>query len=405
VVAAVGILTLLAHPGLAQERATAGDPIDLFTGLHTREYDDILVGGSPPIRLTRSYRNRDPLSRAFGIGTSHTYEMHLSSDSPTLAYADVALKDGARIRYVRTSPGSSHEGAQLVHTATPSEFLMSRLRWTGETWDIELRDGGRYRFPACHEPRYRGRVCRLIEVRDADGRRLELKRDEADNLTRISSGWFSTVHLTYDAANRIVGARTGLGLAMTTVAYEYDSPGRLVSVRWHYINALTVLAELLSSYSTWRFPSWQRMWLAQTMEYTYDERHNMLIVKEPGMELDHEYDQVGRVIRQKVTGWGVWKLSYTEAQGKVVQADVIDPDGVHRRVGFNADGYSLSDTIAPGQSNEEATTYERTTGNVVTRLTVSCRAAIGVPISVSAPVSNGTPEGAVRSRLRSQCGR
>ena len=403
VIAAAGIMAMLPHQGLAQERATAGDPIDLFTGLHTRDHDDVVLGGSPPIRLTRSYRNRDPASRAFGIGTSHSYEIHLFSDSPGLAHVDLGLKDGARVRYVRTSPGSGHEGAEFVHTATPSEFSMSRLRWTGETWDIDLRDGSRYRFPACHEGRYRGRLCRLIEVRDGAGHRLELKRDEAGNLTRITSGWFRNVYLTYDAANRIVQARTGLGWGMTTVAYAYDGPGRLINVHWRHINVVTVLAELLLSYRTWRLPSWQRMWLAETMEYTYDAQHNMLLVREPGMELDHEYDQAGRVITQRVTGWGVWRLSYTEAQGKVVQADVIDPDGVHRRVGFNGDGYSLVDTLAPGQPKEVATTYERTTGNVVTRVTVACQVASGVPISVSARVPNGTSEEAVRTRLRGQC--
>ena len=384
------------HLGLAQERATDGDPVDLFTGLHVREHDDVVIGGNPPIRLTRSYRNQDPASHAFGIGTSHSYEIYLFSDSPGLAYADLIMKDGGRVHYVRTSPGSSHEGAEFVHTSSPTEFLMSRLRWTGETWDIELRNGGGYRFSP---------VGRLIEVRDGQGHRLELHRDVASNLTRITSGWFRTVYLTHDSAKRIVKARTGLGLAMTTVAYEYDGPGHLVKVHWHHMNALTVVAELLFSYRTWRLPSLQRMWLEQTMEYTYDDRHNMLKVKEPGMELDHEYDHAGRVIRQQVTGWGVWKFDYTEEQGKVVQVDVINPDGVHRRVGFNGEGYSLSDTIAPGQPNEEATTYERTTGNVVTRLTVTCRAPIGIRTSVSASVPSGTPEKVVRSSLRSQCGR
>jgi len=94
---------------------------------------------------------------------------------PSLAYVDLVLKDGGRVRYVRTSPGSSHEGAEFVHTATPTEFLMSRLRWSGETWDIELRNGSRYRFPPCHEARYQGRICGPIEIRDGGGHRLELR--------------------------------------------------------------------------------------------------------------------------------------------------------------------------------------------------------------------------------------
>lgn len=123
------------------------------------------------------------------------------------------------------------------------------------------------------------------------------------------------------------------------------------------------------------------------------------------MELDHEYDDAGRVKRQTVRGWGVWEFRYTEAQGKIVQVDVINPDGLHRRVLFNGEGYTRSDTTALGQPHEQTTTYERTTGNVVTRLTLSCTAAVGVPISVSAPVPTGTAEDAVRRKLRKQCRR
>src|SRR5882724_8121789 len=105
-VVVAGLVAILPHAAVAQERATAGDPIDLFTGLHSRESDDIVLDGSPPIRLRRSYRNGDPVSRAFGIGTSHSYNLFLFSDSASLAYVDLILEDGARIHYVRTSPGS-----------------------------------------------------------------------------------------------------------------------------------------------------------------------------------------------------------------------------------------------------------------------------------------------------------
>ena len=405
-VVAAGLVAILPHAAVAQERATAGDPIDLFTGLHSRESDDIVLDGSPPIRLRRSYRNGDRVSRAFGIGTSHSYNLFLFSDSASLAYVDLILEDGARIHYVRTSPGSGPVGAEYVHTATPSAYFMSRLRWTGTSWDIERRDGIRYRFLPCHEERYRRLPCALIEIRDERGHQLTLARDELGDLTKIQGGWLRTVHLTYDPARRIVQARTWAGAAMTSISYDYDGPGRLVRVHWSHLNVVTVVAELLQSYRTWQWPSLWRMWLEQTMEYTYDDRHQMLIVKEPGMELDHEYDQAGRVIRQQVAGWGTWTFTYTEAQGRVVQTDVVDPDGLHRRVTFNGSGYSLSDTVAPGEPNEMATLYERApNGNLVTRITVKCRVAIGVPVAVSARVTSAAPEAAVKSRLRSQCAR
>jgi len=402
-----GVLALApANHATAQERAVDGDPVDLFTGLHTREHDDFVLDGSPAIRLTRSYRNRDSASRAFGIGTSHSYDLYLVGDAVAFTYVDLILKDGGRIRYLRTSPGSSHTGAEFLHTATPSPFFMSRLRWNGDGWDIDLRDGSRYSFLPCGGARSRYLHCGLIEYRDGRGGRLTMTRDEFGNLTTITSGWFWTVRLTHDAAHRVVRARTGIGPAVTTAAYEYDAAGRLGKVMWSHIDARTVVFEIVRSYLTWRLPSFGRLWIERTMEYTYDDHHQMLIVKEPGLELEHEYDSAGRVIRQQVAGWGVWSFTYTEAQGKVVQTDVVNPDGRHRRVVFNADGYSLSDTVSPGQADEDATLYDRGPNtNAATRITVNCRSSTGAPVSATAPLADGDTEASVRARVRSQCAR
>ena len=407
VVAVTGVLALVpAKHVTAQERAVDGDPVDLFTGLHTREHDDIVLDGTPEIRLTRSYRNRDSASRAFGIGTSHSYDLYLVGDAVAFTYADLILKDGGRIRYVRTSPGSGYTGAEFLHTATPSPFFMSRLRWNGHGWDIDLRDGGRYSFLPCGGARSRYVHCGLIEYRGGRGGRLTMARDAFGNLTMITSGWFRTVRLTYDSAHRVVRARTGIGPAMTTVAYEYDDAGRLGKATWSHVSVHTVLLEIIRSYVARQLPSFGRMWIERTMQYTYDDQHQMVTVKEPGLELEHEYDSAGRVIRQQVAGWGVWTFRYTEAQGKVVQTDVVNPDGRHRRVVFNADGYSLSDTVSPGKADEDATLYERVPNtNAVTRITVKCRSSTGVTVSATAPVADGETEASVRDRVRSQCAR
>lgn len=404
IVASIIFAVTSADPSAGQERAVDGDPVDLFTGLHTREHDDIVIHGSPEIRLTRSYRNRDPASRAFGIGTSHSYDLYLVGDAVAFSYVDLILKDGGRIHYVRTSPGSSHIGAEFLHTQTPTTFFMSRLRWNGHGWDIDLRDGSRYSFLPCGGARSRYTHCGLIDYRDGSGGRLAMTRDASGNLTMISRGWFRTVRLAYDSAHRIVRTWTSLGPEMTTVAYDYDGPGRLSKVTWSRVSVHTVVFELLRSYATRQLPSWRRMWSEWTMEYTYDDRHQMRTVKEPGLQLDHDYDGAGRVIRQDVAGWGRWSFRYTEEQGRIVQTDVFNPDGRHRRVVFNADGYAMSDIVWPGRPDEDTTLYERTVKtNKVTRITVKCLGPTGVAAGGTAILADGDTEAAVRGRLRSQC--
>jgi len=89
----------------------------------------------------------------------------------------------------------------------------------------------------------------------------------------------------------------------------------------------------------------------------------------------------------------------------VAQTDLVSPDGLHRRVILNADGYVLSDATAPGRPEERVTLYERVPGgNVIARITVECRSVVGTPVSVTAPVGQ-EPHEAVEARLHNQCGK
>jgi Domain of unknown function (DUF6531) len=217
--------------------------VDLFTGVYVRQADDIVLDGNPPIRLRRAYRTKDARSRAFGIGTSHSYDLFLVGDADRLQYVELVLEDGARVRYIRTFPGTGYADAEFVHMSTPTKYYMSRLRWNGDGWDIELRDGSRYSFQDC-SPHDRKRVpCGLIGYRDARGHRLRLTRDALGNLTRINGGWFRNVYLYHDAGYRVIRADTGIGPAMTTVHYSYDAPGRLIKISWRHVSVWSVLSE------------------------------------------------------------------------------------------------------------------------------------------------------------------
>ena len=391
-------------------RATAGDPVDLATGLNVREHSDIVVPGEPKIDLNRTFGGAwGSRSRAFGIATSHPFDVFLvaaGSEEATkeTKRIDLVLPDGGRIPFVRTSPGTGHTGAVLMHAGTPSAFHGSRLRWTDPGWELDLVNGSRYTFPACGEAVVRAEQCALIGYRDGQGRSLTFDRDSNGNLRRVSADWSRKINLRYDSAHRIVRADTGWGLSMTTVDYAYDAGGRLASVKSRQLSVWSVLLELIYAYQTTQIPSLARMSIRYDAEYTYDEQHRLRRVREPGMELNHEYDAAGRVIRQDVTGWGSWTFTYTPgADGKVAQTDVVNPDGLHRRIVFNADGYPQSDATSPGQPDERVTRFEHAPGgNIVARIIVECRSASGAPVSVTAPVERESAD-AVEEQLHEQC--
>jgi YD repeat-containing protein len=390
-------------------RATAGDPVDLATGVNIREHDDIVVHGEPKIDLHRTFAGGWPRAGAFGIGASHSYDLFLAAESEK-AKEEVRRiylihPKGWRFPFVRTSPGTGHTGAVLMHEGTPSEFHTARLSWNGAGWDLDLVNGSRYSFPPCDGAVVRPEQCALRGYRDGQGRSIILDRDPNGELRSVSAGWRRRINFRYDSAHRIVRADTGWGLSMTTVDYAYDAGGRLASVKSRQLSVWTVLVELIYAYETMQLPSRDRMSVRYDAEYTYDAKHRLRRVREPGLELDHEYDAAGRVIRQDVTGWGSWTFTYTEgADGRVVQTDLVSPDGLHRRVILNADGYVLSDATAPGRPEGRVTRYERAPGgNVIARITVECRSVAGTRVSVAAPVGQ-EPQEAVEARLHNQCG-
>src|SRR5688572_10829470 len=88
-----------------------GDPVDLSTGLFVYTKTDLAVADVLPIALTRTYRQKDARVRAFGVGTSHEYEMFLVGATNPWTYVESILADGTRLRYERISAGSGFSDA------------------------------------------------------------------------------------------------------------------------------------------------------------------------------------------------------------------------------------------------------------------------------------------------------
>ena len=87
---------------------SAGDSVDLQTGLFVPTQTDLAMPGSTPLNVTRNYRQLDGASRAFGIGSSLTGDMALSGDDGNFpegwTYQDLTLADGGRVHFARVTP-------------------------------------------------------------------------------------------------------------------------------------------------------------------------------------------------------------------------------------------------------------------------------------------------------------
>ncbi len=343
---------MVAPPGLAPNQGPApgnadsndGDPIDLGTGLFVLNKTDLFLPDVIPINLTRTYRPDDSVSRAFGIGMTHPYDIFLIGDTLPWTFTDLVLPDGGRIHYQRISPGTGFTDAVYQDTSSPTIFYGSTISWNPNLlpsfafvggWELKLKNGTVLAFPDSEfatVPEQAG----LAFIRDRYGNVLELTRD--DNVTargtlrQITSPNGRWIHLTYDASNRITQAKDNTG---RVVLYTYDNQGRLATVKDPNGGQTT---------------------------YTYDASSDMLSITDARgiVYLTNQYDSKARVIEQKLADNATYRFSYhVDAGGNITETDVTDPRGILRKVNFSAGGYVLTDTRASSKPEQQTIAFER----------------------------------------------
>jgi RHS repeat-associated protein len=368
--------------GPAGDPSNGGDPVNLSTGLFVYNKTDLVLSDVVPLKVERTYRPNDNQSRAFGIGTSHGYEMFLVGDTSAYAYQDLILPDGSRIHFYRISAGTSWTDAVLAHTASPTRWYGATIVWNtsefaGASWVLTTKYGTKYYFPEAFGQTSPGKMA-LMGIRDRYGNTVTIARDSSGNITQISSPNGRSITFQHDTSNRITQVQDNLG---RTVLYHYDAVGR--------VQQITDAAG--------------GVWL-----YTYDSNNNMLTIQDArGITyLTNEYDSGNHVKKQtqadgstyqfdwtftsntaqppyfvvgasgppggSATGVLTFRACSTCSEGYnplVTRVDVTDPNGNVRRLNFGPTGYTTSVTYALGKSEQQTYTYAYYADNLLQSIT------------------------------------
>jgi len=317
-------------PSPGNNNGSGGEPVDLGTGLFIYTHTDLVLPDVIPLTLTRTYRQSDPYSRAFGIGTTHPYDIFLWSPD-LLANIYLILPDGGRIHFAQS-------GSIWQCTESPTSFygatISSGTIVGGATgWILKKKDGTLLEFPESPQATTPQQQA-IIGLQDRYGNSLTFTRDSNSNLTKIASPNGRYVQFTIDGVGRITQATDNIG---RTVKYAYDSCG----------------AGLLCTVTDAD---------GGTSNYTYDSTYNMLTVTDPrGITyLTNQYDSNNRVLKQTTADVAVYQLSYTlDGNGNVSETTLTDPRNNDRQTTFDPNGYTTSDTIAAGTPQQELTTFTR----------------------------------------------
>jgi hypothetical protein len=83
--------------------------------------------GVMPIALTRTYRPGDTVGRAFGLGTSHPYDMYIVGNRYT--DVDLIMAHGGGFHFTRISSGTGPFDAVFEHTSSQSIWYKARISW------------------------------------------------------------------------------------------------------------------------------------------------------------------------------------------------------------------------------------------------------------------------------------
>lgn len=136
------------------------------------------------------------------------------------------LEDGEFLYFDRISKGTGYADAMYMHTETSTKFYKATLQWNGNGWTTKLADGSEIIFPESYNAKNMAQGA-PIEMRDANGNRLELKRDGRRNLQEIRTPHAHWIKFNYDDLSRIKRAETDAG---DSAQYEYNRNGMLATV-------------------------------------------------------------------------------------------------------------------------------------------------------------------------------
>lgn len=309
---------------------TAGDPVDVSTGLFYLDKTDIILPGVLPVVINRTYRSNFTNSGPFGIGTSSSFDISLRAPSAFDNQTIVLISPGNRQDIFSRQPNGTY-----VNTSSPSlrGAVLSETGSSQPVYSLTFKDGIVWKFNSggllISQADHHANTVSF--VRDSFGRVIRIEEPSGRALT-ISYGPPSLGLMSIQSITDPIGRQ---------VRYSYDSSGRLEEV----IDPA-----------------------GGVTRYTYDGADRMLSLRDPRgiVFLTNEYDSDGRVVRQTQADGGVWLFAYTANGTYISEATVTNPRGHKTTYRFNAAGYQTSETNALGQT----TIFERQPGaNLVLSIT------------------------------------
>lgn len=204
--------------------------VDLRYGAFVVRQADLEVKDVFDVPLTRSYDAQDWLAlnrvHAFGRNSNHPYDIAPLGTRNPYTEMMLALEDGDFLYFKRISKGTGFADAVYQHTETSTKFYKSTINWNGNGWTLRLTHGEEMFFPESYAAKNLAQGA-ATEIRDAQGNKLELRRDRKRNLVEILTPHGRWIKFSYDDQARVTRAEDDAG---HWANYTYNYYGMLTDV-------------------------------------------------------------------------------------------------------------------------------------------------------------------------------
>lgn len=284
------VLSNCEHDNFVSTTDTENFDTNLGWGLVKQRSMDLLLNSAPVIELKRGYSSiyYPPTSFTLGWGANHSYNSWLSSDGlASISYIHINHEDGETDYLKRVTAGRGFDPS-AVYESQSYPMYGAQLKWAGDHYKLEYRDGARSTFLPCGNPV----DCYWTDYQDSQGNSLHFDRGPNRELRQITASDNQGITFQLDDHHRTTKVEASDG---SKVSYEYDAAGSLAHV--HRTDG-------------------------QETVYEYDPAHHMTsmsVIRSPGAAqeaiLKNEYDSHGRVITQTLKDVGSFHMEYISNTG------------------------------------------------------------------------------------------
>tara|TARA_R110000850_G_scaffold259265_1_gene386071 strand:- start:530 stop:7315 length:6786 start_codon:yes stop_codon:yes gene_type:complete len=357
------------EPAEPEDCNLAANPIELMTGYEMPRFGGLRCGGRTSREMRLSYnpfdafQGRSGVEGAVGHGWVLDYDIVLADSNRVPESKRLLLPPNERINFARQADGT------YAASGDPRFDGAVLRRWDGKNWELELKDGTRWRFGMTDAI---GRTASfLIEILEPGGRTTRIERRSDRKITRIGDD-NRNYQLIYGANNLVSEIRDSGGRQL---GFTYTSERRIETItdadggvtRYEYVgdDELPAIPVCPQSSDGLRVKRIHYPGMIHPTENTHGASRRVLRqTSASGIETRFEYEVVGACVTHvnnpterctgsqcpRIDSWQNYEAGWRIVGGQVMASTVIDGEGQRTTRRYNAQRLVTDITRADGQT-------------------------------------------------------